>query len=58
MSSDWIVVALITGLLVIMTGFSVFLAFQSGRDDEPDDRADESSEAGAKPGPETGRQAA
>lgn len=58
MSSDWIVVVVITGLLVIMTAYLVFLALRSGRDEKADGRADDSPEARARAERETGRKAA
>lgn len=57
-SSDWIVVVVITGLLVMMTAYLVLLAFRSRRNEKADGREDGSPEASAKPGPETGRKAA
>jgi hypothetical protein len=57
-SSDWIVVVVITGLLVMMTAYLVLLAFRSRRDEKADGRADGSPYGSAKPGPETGRKAA
>ena len=58
MSSDWMVVVVITGLLVMMTAYLVILAFRSRRDEKADGREDGSPQASAKPGPETGRKAA
>lgn len=52
------VVVVITGLLVMMTAYLVFLAFRSRRDEKADGREDGSPQASAKPGPETGRKAA
>jgi phosphotransferase system glucose/maltose/N-acetylglucosamine-specific IIC component len=57
-SSDWIVVVVITGLLVMMTAYLVFLAFRSRRDEKADGRADDSPDARAKAEPVTGRKAA
>lgn len=58
MSSDWIVVIVITGLLVMMTAYLVFLAFRSERNEKADGRADDTPQASAKAEPETGRKAA
>jgi len=50
-SSDWIVVVVMTGLLVMVTAYSVFRAFRSRRDEKADGRADDSPEASAKAEP-------
>jgi hypothetical protein len=57
-STDWIVVAVVTGLLVIVTAYSVFLAFRSGKDEKADDRRDERSRAEAEPSPKISQKAA
>lgn len=55
-SGDWIVVAVITVLLVIVTAYSVFLSFRSGTNEKSDHREDERPEPEA--GPKPGRKAA
>jgi hypothetical protein len=57
-STDWIVVLVITGLLVIVTAYSVIFAFRGGKDGKADERGDERSRDEAEPETKVGHRAA